>query len=159
MAHSSKDQATIVIVGAGSIGLWTAYFLAQAQAGPQHASKITVIDACHSPFAATSRTCTGCIHYAFEADGLVELGRYSFELWDALSHDDAFRSAVSWRSSSIFGVERGDGENLDLLPEWLRRREGWRVNREFLGARNAMVYVRFLVCYIMRFEHMANSHR
>lgn len=70
-----------IVVGAGSIGLSTAYHLALHQAS--HNKRIIVLDALSKPFGATSGSCTGCLHYEFrepEGEHLFELGKYSFEL-------------------------------------------------------------------------------
>ncbi|KAF2687532.1 hypothetical protein K458DRAFT_402028 [Lentithecium fluviatile CBS 122367] len=87
-----------------SIGLWIAYHHANAQSQPVLSlnETIIVIDAEYSPFGATSGTCTGCIHYGFKDKGLVNLGKYSFALWEYLTDADKFRSTLGLHFSSIF---------------------------------------------------------
>ena len=79
----SAKSKTTVIVGAGSIGLWTAYYLVHANRRTGLSSSITiiVIEASASAFGETSGTCTGCIHYKFNDEIMDELGKYSFAAW------------------------------------------------------------------------------
>jgi glycine/D-amino acid oxidase-like deaminating enzyme len=72
---------TKVIIGAGSIGLSTAYHLGLASLSASSSRKIVVLETLPTPFGATSGSCTGCFHYEFlEQNGgqLTELGKYSF---------------------------------------------------------------------------------
>ncbi|ROV88946.1 hypothetical protein VPNG_10198 [Cytospora leucostoma] len=97
LGSGDNTKATIVIIGAGSIGLSTAYHLALHQASHNNDERIIVLDALPKPFGATSGPCTGCLHYEFrepEGGHLIELGRYSFELWRSLAADgEGFREA------------------------------------------------------------------
>lgn len=112
-----------------------------------------VLEARESTFSATSKTCTGCIHHSFtDDDVLVELGKYSFALWEKLAKDDdEIRTTTGLRFQSVFGLmssssssgetgAEGDGGGSDdVLPDWFRSHDAWTANREFLGAANAMM--------------------
>ena len=137
----SAENKTTVIVGAGSIGLWTAYHLAHAnrRAGLSSSSNIIVIEASASAFGETSRTCTGCIHYKFHDDIMDEFGKYSLAAWRDLAESNELYDAAGLRFDSIFGLTKNDGDGQELLPDWLRKSDAWRVDTEFLGAENAMV--------------------
>lgn len=133
---------TIVIVGAGSIGLSTAYNLALSARDAAKSRNIIVLDSTSNPFGATSGTCTGCLHYEFrepEGDRLVELGQYSFELWEALSTDEKFRSAVGYRDHSFFEINPGTGQGLNELPDWFRTDSAWKIDDKVLHSPSAMV--------------------
>lgn len=133
-----------MIVGGGSIGLSTAYNLAQAFSNSSQQVKISVIDSFVRPFAATSSTCTGCFHYGFpekETQPLLPLGKYSFDLWAAQAENEEFRKATEYRAQSSFGVNPGSGQGIDLLPSWIQTESTWDVDQKVLGSHTATVYV------------------
>jgi len=137
----SAKSKTTVIVGAGSIGLWTAYYLVHANRRTGLSSSITiiVIEASASAFGETSGTCTGCIHYKFNDEIMDELGKYSFAAWRDLAESNDLCDTAGLRFNSIFGLTKSDGDGQELLPDWLRTSDVWGVDTEFLGANNAMV--------------------
>jgi len=137
---SAKNKTT-VIVGAGSIGLWTAYHLAHANCrnGLSSSNTIIVIEASASAFGETSGTCTGCIHYKFDDEIMDEFGKYSFAAWCDLAESTELYDAAGLRFDSIFRLTKNDGDGQELLPDWLRTSDAWRVDTDFLGANNAMV--------------------
>jgi len=137
----SAENKTTVIVGAGSIGLWTAYHLAHAnsRAGLSSSNTIIVIEASASAFGKTSGTCTGCIHYKFNDEIMDEFGKYSFAAWRDLAESNELYETAGLRFNSIFGLTKGDGDDQELLPDWLRTYDAWGVDTDFLGANNAMV--------------------
>ncbi|PSN63112.1 nucleotide-binding domain-containing protein [Corynespora cassiicola Philippines] len=75
MATETMDQTThpdtTVIVGAGSLGLWTAYHLAKAQKDAGEDTKIVVLEAKNEVFGAVSGHNAGLIHYkhGYHKDG------------------------------------------------------------------------------------------
>ncbi|KAF2658916.1 FAD dependent oxidoreductase [Lophiostoma macrostomum CBS 122681] len=139
--HLSPPTNTpiIIIIGAGSIGLWTAYHLAKSRLSSE---SIIVLEATPSAFGATSGTCSGCIHYHFSDPHLIDLGKFSFDLWEDLATDEGFRQAVRWSSRSLLGLKKGVG-SLEGLPGWFKRgRNGdheWCADEGFLGFKNALV--------------------
>ncbi|KAI0098721.1 hypothetical protein GGR51DRAFT_537676 [Nemania sp. FL0031] len=136
-----QDSEVIVIVGAGSIGLCTAYNLAKrSSAGPRHVI-IKVIDAFNQPFAGSSSNCTGCLHYGFPEKQFPAkpLGKYSFDLWASEAEDDSFKEATGYRAQSTFGIDPGNGQGLDSLPDWVKTNSNWDVNKKVLGDRTATV--------------------
>ncbi|KAI0199311.1 hypothetical protein F4808DRAFT_214239 [Astrocystis sublimbata] len=136
-----QSSGAVVIVGAGSIGLCTAYNLAKrALAKSQHID-ITVVDAFAKPFAGASSNCTGCLHYGFPDPQYpaIPLGMYSFDLWAAEAENEPFRESTGYRAQSSFGVSLGYGRGLEHLPDWLKKDSNWDVNNEVLGTRTATV--------------------
>ncbi|KAI1127493.1 nucleotide-binding domain-containing protein [Nemania abortiva] len=136
------DKAeTIVIVGGGSIGLSTAYNLARKQE-ESNGKKVVVLEALNEPFGATSGSCTGCLHYKFrgrDSDKLADLGKYSFELWQALSSNPDFRTAVGYRPHCFFELNPGTGAGLENLPNWFEPDTRWDTDLKVLRSPNAMV--------------------
>jgi len=137
----SVENKITVIVGAGSIGLWTAYHLAHAnrRTGLSSSSTIIVIEASASAFGETSKSCTGCIHYRFNDEIMDEFGKYSFAAWRDLAESNDLCDTAGLRFDSIFGLTKNGGVNQEVLPDWLRTSDAWGVDTEFLGAENAMV--------------------
>ncbi|KAI4689369.1 uncharacterized protein J4E88_002721 [Alternaria novae-zelandiae] len=137
----SAENKTTVIVGAGSIGLWTAYHLAHAnrRTGLSSSNTIIVIEASATAFGETSGTCTGCIHYTFNDDIMNEFRKYSFAAWRDLAESNDLCDTAGLRFDSIFGLTKNGGVNQELLPDWLRTSDAWGVDTEFLGVHNAMV--------------------
>lgn len=139
------DDKDIVIVGAGVIGLCTAFQILKnaPESGPR--PRVKVIDVLNKPFTAASATCTGCFHYGFpeaKAQPLLPLGRYSFDLWADEARAKAFQDATGYRTQSSFGLSKGNGQNLSLLPDWVRQDATWDVDPKVLGNETATVYVR-----------------
>ena len=135
------ENKTTIIVGAGSIGLWTAYHLAHAnrRASLSSSNTIIAIEASASAFGETSGTCTGCIHHKFNDEIMDEFGKYSFAAWRDLAESNELCDTAGLRFNSILGLTKGDGDDQDRLPDWLRTSDVWGVDTEFLGVNNAMV--------------------
>ena len=143
---------TTVIVGGGSIGLSTAYNLAQSFSTASVQVRIIVIELFHKPFAASSSQCTGCFHYGFpekESQPLLPLGKYSFDLWAAQARSEDSRKATGYRAHSFFGVNPGIGHGIETLPDWIQTKPTWDIDPDVLGARNATVYVFPRTCLIL----------
>lgn len=129
---------------AGSIGLSTAFILAQSFFNASVKARIIVIDIFDKPFAAASSQCTGCFHYAFpekESQPLVPLGKYSFDLWAAQAESEDFKKRTGFRAHSCFGVNPGIGKGIEALPDWIQSKSTWDIDQDVLGPRNATVYV------------------
>jgi glycine/D-amino acid oxidase-like deaminating enzyme len=104
-----------VIVGGGSLGLCTAYFLAK-----EDNRKVIVVDALDEPFSAASSSNSGCLLFSEFGEGLVELGEYSQKLWDEFGNDPEFRRITGYRARALLDViPGGKGKGLDLLPNWI----------------------------------------
>jgi glycine/D-amino acid oxidase-like deaminating enzyme len=133
---------TTVIIGAGSIGLSTAYHLALASLAASSPRKIVVLETLPTPFGATSGSCTGCFHYEFrEQNGghLTELGKYSFDIWEHLAKDEVFQSKVGYRDHCFLEMELGKGPGLEEVPDWFQADPSWHVNEEVLRSPSALV--------------------
>ena len=143
----NANSDTTIIVGGGSIGLWTAYYLAKAQIASNQEVNIVVLEAKHQIFGSASGKNTGLIHYqhGYHYDGpprgskqkvgvssrsqyamkedevLRELGKYSFDLWKEV-HQKKWREQLNWREDGILSVtydENADkSESERLQPEW-----------------------------------------
>ena len=149
---SPERTETIVIVGGGSIGLSTAYHLARSSSNASPHMKIIVIDPFEETFAASSSHCTGCLHYGFtekEAEPLLPLGLYSFDLWAAQAQSEEFRKTTGYRAHSSFGVKSGSGHGIGSLPDWIQTEPTWDVDEDVLGRRNATVYVFSRPCLLL----------
>ncbi|KAF1963706.1 nucleotide-binding domain-containing protein [Byssothecium circinans] len=131
------EKKNVAILGAGSIGMWSAFYLAKAL--PLDSYNVIVVDTVGSAFGATSGTCTGCIHYGFQDVNLINLGKYSFRFWRNFAQDDEFRATTGLRFNSVFGLHEKDGEDIDLLPDWVRTGDNWKVNTEFLGTQSGVI--------------------
>ncbi|KAI0859126.1 hypothetical protein F4860DRAFT_483965 [Xylaria cubensis] len=131
----------VVIVGAGSIGLCTAYNLAKHSLAKSPHIVIKVVDAFNQSFAGPSSNCTGCMHYGFPKPQFpcISLGKYSFDLWATEADDDSFKEATGYRAQSSFGIGLGSGRGLEDLPDWVKKDSNWDVNRNVLGASTATV--------------------
>lgn len=133
-----------VIVGGGVIGLSTAYQLAKRDLESCSKREILVIEASDVCFKASSLHCTGCFHYAFTDQALLPmlpLGKYSFDLWESELADSGFRPTTGYRAQSSYGICRGTGEGLGVLPDWIIKDCSWNVDTSVLGNRTATVLV------------------
>lgn len=100
-------QHTTVIVGAGSIGLWTAYYVAQGQGRRERSHTIIVIETTISTFGATSGTCTRCMHYAFHDEDLIKLGKYPLTYGNVVPKTKIFMLPLSGTLEQYMSLERG----------------------------------------------------
>ncbi|KAI1115079.1 hypothetical protein F5Y14DRAFT_440819 [Nemania sp. NC0429] len=137
-----QNGDVVIIVGAGSIGLCTAYHLAKQCSEQALHVTIKVLEVFGEPFAGASSTCTGCLHYGFpepQSPPLLPLGKYSFDLWASEAGDDSFTMATGYRAQSSYGINLGSGQRLDVLPDWVKSEPNWDVDTNVLGARTATV--------------------
>ncbi|KAL1883296.1 hypothetical protein Daus18300_000354 [Diaporthe australafricana] len=138
-----QDEARVVIVGGGVIGLSTAYNLAKRTLESSRKVRILVIEASDACFTASSSHCTGCFHYAFTDLALMPilpLGEYSFDLWEAELVGSDSKETTGYRAQSSFGIAPGTGKGLDELPDWVIKDASWDVDASVLGARTATVW-------------------
>jgi len=146
------DEDDIIIVGAGVIGLCTAYQILKnaPDSGPK--PRVKIIDVFEKPFTGASGNCTGCVHYGFPESGtqpMIPLGKYSFDLWADEARGEAFREATGYRAQSSFGLSPGNGQNLAVLPDWVCQEATWNVDTKVLGNETATVYVASLGGWIV----------
>ncbi|CVL06785.1 uncharacterized protein FMAN_11881 [Fusarium mangiferae] len=137
-----EDNNAIIIVGAGCIGLCTAYELSKSFDDQERMPRIIVAEACDRPFAAASSACTGCFHYHFPgplSKALTPLGKYSFDLWAQEAQNADFRLATGYLENSSYSILQGDGKGLDRLPDWIKTEAFWDVDNHVLGNKTATV--------------------
>lgn len=137
-----EDNNAIVIVGAGCIGLCTAYQLSKSFDNQERKPRIIVVEAGDRPFAAASSACTGCFHYHFPgplSEALTPLGKYSFDLWAQEAQNAEFRLATGYRANSSYGIHQGDGKGFERLPNWIKTETSWDVDNQVLGTNTATV--------------------
>ena len=115
---SAHENTTTIIVGAGVVGLCTAYHLAKTIDKKRH--KVIVIEAASQVFAATSSTNTGILSYTGFQEELLPLAQYSYDLWEDLGRDTDFRTSCGYKEDANFALKRdsgkGDGES---IPNWI----------------------------------------
>ena len=111
---------TIVVIGAGVIGLCTAYHLAR-----EACHRIIVVDALPNVFEATSGSNTGILSFNEFDTKLSSLGKYSYKLWCELGTDPLFRTTCGFRKSANFNVRHGSGKWRGFLPPWLLTQATW----------------------------------
>jgi hypothetical protein len=135
------SHPTIVIIGAGAVGLSTAYELAKANHALQQKQNIAVVDVYDSPFGATSNWNTGILGYSEFPPKLRPLGEYSFSLWQQLAQTAQFRERCGFKECSNFSVSSGGGDGLQLLPNWIRKCRWWDAWRDPPKAQSAIMSV------------------
>ena len=118
-----KETIVIAIVGAGVIGLCTAYHLAKTlcrgNVNPKY--RIIIVDAGAKVFSATSATNTGILSYQEVKEELRSLARYSYDLLESLAKNDAqFQKDCGYQQGRNFAIRSGSGKEQDLVPHWLR---------------------------------------
>ena len=89
--ETQPDSTTTTnIVGAGVIGLCTAYHLAKAirERPTMQRDRVIVIDAAKKVFSATSATNTGILSYTGLPEDLRALAKYSYKQWETLGRED-----------------------------------------------------------------------
>lgn len=132
---STTDGAeeTVVIIGAGIIGLSTAYNLAikNQNTTPPVKQRVIVLEAGATVFSAASANNTGCIHYGFWrepfGDDITELGKYSFELWQSIAQKDPEFQTTGYRSDSFLPIYAGSGHAGKDLPNWMADGSQWDI--------------------------------
>lgn len=120
---SSNESPTIAVVGAGVIGLCTAYQTIKAihecATGPR--SRVVVIEAAEREFPATSSMNTGILSYTgFEKD-LLGLAQYSYNQWEAYGRGDKqFKRDCGFREGmNIALIKKNLSEEHELTPDWI----------------------------------------
>lgn len=114
---------TTVIVGAGVIGLCTAYQLAKAidQSSNKHKHDTIVIEAADGVFPATSSTNTGILSYSGFKEDLQALAQYSYKQWESLARDgEHFGRDCGYKEGVNIALKPGSGEGSALLPDWIQ---------------------------------------
>ena len=115
---SAHDNTTTIIVGAGVIGLCTAYHLAKTI--DKKRNKVIVIEAASQVFAATSSTNTGILSYTGFQEELLPLAQYSYDLWEELGKVTVFRTSCGYKENANFALKIGSGKgNGELMPNWI----------------------------------------
>ena len=136
-----RPTPTTVIVGAGVVGLCTAYHLAKAnhQRDPAQLHRVIVVEAAGKEFAATSGTNTGILTDTSSKENLLPLTQYSYRLWEGLGKDTKFREKCGYREGVIFSVKRGSGIGQNLVPDWVRADAKWDVMKDPDSGRTAIM--------------------
>ena len=115
---SAHENTTTVIIGAGVVGLCTAYHLSKAIDKKRH--KVIVIEAASQVFAATSSTNTGILSYTGFQEELLPLAQYSYDLWEDLGKDTDFRTSCGYKENANFALKTGFGEgDGESIPNWI----------------------------------------
>ena len=130
---------TSVILGAGVIGLSTAYHLARRR-GQKASHRIIVVDIQVDPFAAASKYNSGILSYQWFSNNLRELAEYCYAFYEDLGNNDGdFQNLTGWREFSNFRLVRGDSPSVDGAPDWVAVPEGWHIERDPEDGRAATV--------------------
>ena len=118
---SAHQKTTTIIVGAGVVGLCTAYHLAKSIDKKRH--KVVVIEAAGQVFAATSSTNTGILSYTGFQEELLPLAQYSYDLWEDLGRDTDFRTSCGYKENANFALKIGSGKGAgESIPNWIHTR-------------------------------------
>ena len=134
--HASH-KTTTAIVGAGVIGLCTAYQLAKDSRRTTY--RVIIIEAADDVFANSSGTNTGILSENEFQDELVPLGRYSYSEWERLGSDESFRIACGYREQVNIKLSPGSGISHDLIPDWVRVEADWDAAKEPKDGRTAIL--------------------
>ena len=127
----SGSESTITVIGAGVIGLCTAYQLSQTRNTHRIAGKIIVIDTAATAFHATSQTNTGilsCSGSGFN-DKLLPLAQDSYAIWEQLGRSQ-FKDFCGYKECSNYSVSAGTGRGSALLPSWFHFEKCWDTLKE-----------------------------
>jgi len=131
---------TTVIVGAGVIGLSTAYQLAHEQQKSGRVNSIIVIDINDAVCAQASACNSGCIIPAEMDKKIRPLADYSYGMYLALAEKgEDFRSKTGFREQSLFSVNQGNGHGHDLLPSWFKTDPQWDAHSEPRSGHSALM--------------------
>ena len=127
--HSPLSNPTPItaIVGAGVVGLCTAYHLAKANHRRDAAQlhKVIVVEAAGREFAATSSTNTGILTDTSSNEDLLPLTQYSYQLWEGLGNDTKFSKECGYREDVVHSLKRGSGIGQNLIPDWVHAEAEW----------------------------------
>lgn len=131
--HPLRDTTPVTaIVGAGVVGLCTAYHLARAihrHVGP-HLHKVIVVEAAEREFAATSGSSTGILTDSSTNNDLLDLTRYSYEEWALLGNETEFSKACGYKEGVNYSLKPGSGIGQNLIPDWVRAEADWDAMRD-----------------------------
>lgn len=128
----NSSTPVTAIVGAGIVGLCTAYHLAKAnhRRYTAHPHKIIVIEAAEREFAATSGSNTGILTDTSSNKDLLTLTHYSFQQWEDLGKDAEFSKECGYREGVNCSLKRGSGHGQNLMPDWVRAEAEWDVMKD-----------------------------
>lgn len=145
ISHSLPNQAnvrTTVILGAGVIGLSTAYHLAKRpRKHPGH--RIIVIDIQKHLFAAASQYNSGILSYQWFSGDLRKFAEYCCEFYEDLSSKDSgFRKQTGYRDHSNFRLVCGASPSGVEAPRWLAVPEVSHVEDDPKDGKAAIMWVR-----------------
>ena len=119
---TDNESTVTVIVGAGVIGLCTAYQLGKAidKRCLHTQQKVVVIEAGTYVFSASSSTNTGILWSSDLQDELSELAKYSYGLWERQAESDTdFRDTCGYKEGRNIAVRPDIDKGRQLLPDWI----------------------------------------
>ena len=117
----NHESIITVIIGAGVIGLSTAYQLGRAiDKRGIRGHKVIVLEVAADVFPASSSTNTGILSYGGFRDGLGDLGEFSFKLWEKLGTDTKFKKTCGYTEERNVAVRSDSEEGHHLLPSWFQ---------------------------------------
>ena len=131
--HSLRDSTPVTaIVGAGVVGLCTAYHLARAnhRLVAAHLHKVIVVEAADWEFAATSSSNTGILTDSSTNKDLLDLTRYSYQEWELLGNETEFSKACGYKEGVNYSLKPGSGIGQNLIPDWVRAEAEWDAMRD-----------------------------
>ena len=119
---TTDEISTTIVIGAGVIGLCTAYHLAKAveESNTRARHHVIVVEAAGKVFPATSATNTGILSSTSDKEDLEALTQYSYRLWEALGRrEPQFSSVCGYREDANFALRKDADRGHDLIPDWL----------------------------------------
>ena len=119
---ANEERSTTVIIGAGVIGLCTAYQLGKAidKRRLHSQQKVVVVEAAADIFSASSSTNTGILSSSGFKDELSGLARYSYGLWEKQAGTNAdFRDTCGYKEGRNIAVCSETDRGRQLLPNWV----------------------------------------
>lgn len=162
------DQDTTVILGAGVIGLSTAYYLALALNENSTASlpdqpKVVVIEPSHDICPGASGSATGGLGDFGFSDAVSPLGKFSYSLHKDLALAHEGKKDWGFRDQTIFRVTPKDfnGDlsppdswgplppletDLSSLPDWVKTSDDWSVQLLAPVPHSSHMYVSIVSC-------------
>lgn len=137
---ANSDDGATVIVGAGVIGLSTAYHMALSSHRLAIHKSIVVIDILDEVFGATSSVNSGCLIPTELSGQLQELGLYSYGQYLELARDPGFLNSTGFRQQSLFNLQYGSGKGLQELPSWIKSQLDWDAGLDPPSGASASMY-------------------
>ena len=118
---STGDSITVVIIGAGVIGLCTAYHIAKSLYDSDSLYKVIVVEASSKVFSAASSTNTGILTHTGLGGDLDPLAQYSYNLWESTARQNPqFVKKCGFREGRNLTLKKNTSEGHDLIPEWIQ---------------------------------------